>query len=97
MDQVPVVRVYGATAGGQKTCLHLHKVSLRTETWALLTAFRQSQLNDVARLRCSSLEGTLGLLNRSLELRVGSLIGFCSSGANHDTLAGFSPFLRALR
>ena len=26
IERVPVVQIYGATPGGQKTCLHLHKV-----------------------------------------------------------------------
>lgn len=30
IERVPVVQIYGATPGGQKTCLHLHKVGLFT-------------------------------------------------------------------
>lgn len=26
IERVPVVQIFGATPGGQKTCLHLHKV-----------------------------------------------------------------------
>ena len=26
IDRVPVVQIYGSTPGGQKTCVHLHKV-----------------------------------------------------------------------
>ncbi len=30
IERVPVVQIYGATPGGQKTCLHLHKVGMFT-------------------------------------------------------------------
>ena len=26
IDRVPVIQIYGSTPGGQKTCVHLHKV-----------------------------------------------------------------------
>ena len=26
IDKVPVIQIYGSTPGGQKTCVHLHKV-----------------------------------------------------------------------
>ncbi len=35
IERVPVVQIYGATPGGQKTCLHLHKVGPFTSWFAL--------------------------------------------------------------
>jgi DNA polymerase zeta len=66
LEKVPVLRVFGATPGGQKTCLHIHGAFPYLLVPCVVADPAESYLQQLARSIDHALQVSLGASSRSV-------------------------------